>query len=56
MIEVFYLAFRRRSFWIRLGNCSTSEVESLIRREIELISRFIEDDLASFLALSFLAE
>ncbi|MBS1770432.1 MAG: DUF5615 family PIN-like protein [Acidobacteria bacterium] len=48
--------FPPKVIWIRLGNCSTSEVENLIRREIELISRFIEDDLASFLALSFLAE
>jgi predicted nuclease of predicted toxin-antitoxin system len=38
--------------WIRLGNCSTREVEALIRRKIGYISKFIEDDVVSFLALS----
>ena len=38
--------------WIRLGNCSTRQVSELIRREKVLISNFIEDETASFLALS----
>lgn len=38
--------------WIRIGNCSTRDVESLIRKEIDLINRFFEDEFASFLALS----
>ena len=38
--------------WVRLGNCSTREVENLIRKEIELIKKFNSDEFASFLALS----
>jgi predicted nuclease of predicted toxin-antitoxin system len=44
--------FPPKVIWIRLGNCTTSDVEQLVRREIEIIKRFIEDDTASFLALS----
>ncbi|MEQ1764243.1 MAG: DUF5615 family PIN-like protein [Pyrinomonadaceae bacterium] len=44
--------FPPKVVWIRLGNCSTREVENLIRREIETVNRFIADDFASFLALS----
>ena len=44
--------FPPKVIWIRLGNCSTREVENLIRSEIELINRFVGDDFASFLALS----
>jgi predicted nuclease of predicted toxin-antitoxin system len=46
------LGFPPKVVWIRLGNCSTREVENLIRREIETVNRFIADDFASFLALS----
>ena len=38
--------------WVRLGNCSTSEVEHLLRRNFAAISRFEEDATASFLVLS----
>ena len=38
--------------WVRLGNCSTAQVENLIRREFVLIQKFYEDDEASFLAIS----
>jgi predicted nuclease of predicted toxin-antitoxin system len=38
--------------WVRLGNCSTRQVEELLRRELTLIEKFYEDDYASFLALS----
>jgi predicted nuclease of predicted toxin-antitoxin system len=44
--------FPPKVIWIRLGNCSTDDVERLIRREIEIIQKFIEDEIASFLALS----
>src|ERR1041385_1748067 len=53
--------FHQRSFvfgqppkliWVRLGNCSTSEVEHLLRRNFAAISRFEEDATASFLVLS----
>lgn len=37
--------------WLRLGNCSTSEVENLLRREFEVIKEFYEDDSVSLLAL-----
>lgn len=38
--------------WVRLGNCSTSDVEKLIRKEIDSINIFFRDKFASFLALS----
>ena len=44
--------FPPKVIWIRLGNCSTNDVETLIRNEIEKIRVFINDDVASFLALS----
>ena len=44
--------FPPKVIWIRLGNCSTQNVEDLIRREINTLNRFINDEFASFLALS----
>jgi predicted nuclease of predicted toxin-antitoxin system len=44
--------FPPKVIWIRLGNCSTEAVEDLIRRETDIIERFLNDDTASFLALS----
>ncbi len=38
--------------WIRLGNCSTAQVENLLRRDFETISLFYTDDSLSLLALS----
>lgn len=38
--------------WVRLGNCSTSEVEELLRQHIEALKAFHEDGYASFLCLS----
>ncbi|MBE9013124.1 DUF5615 family PIN-like protein [Pseudanabaenaceae cyanobacterium LEGE 13415] len=38
--------------WIRLGNCSTSQVESLLRRNFNVIESFYEDKTLSLLALS----
>lgn len=37
--------------WIRLGNCSTRQVEQLIRREFESIKNFIADHSVSLLSL-----
>ena len=37
--------------WLRLGNCSTSDVENLLRRDFDIIKAFYEDDSASLLAL-----
>ena len=44
--------FPPKVIWIRLGNCSTRQVEELIRREHKAIFNFIGDESASFLALS----
>ncbi len=30
--------------WIRLGNCSTNDVERLLRSQYEAIRRFLEDE------------
>ena len=38
--------------WVRLGNCSTSDVEKLIRNNRDTIRAFHEDVYASFLSLS----
>lgn len=44
--------FPPKVIWIRLGNCSTTDVETLIRNEIDRIRAFFDDEFASFLALS----
>jgi len=38
--------------WIRLGNCSTGDVEKLVRQHFDAIKAFHEDLYASFLSLS----
>ena len=37
--------------WIGLGNCSTSQVENLLRREFDVIEAFYQDDSVSLLVL-----
>lgn len=37
--------------WIRLGNCTTNEIEALLRTHLEEIEAFGQDEGASFLAL-----
>lgn len=37
--------------WIRLGNCSTSQVENLLRQEFDTIKAFYDDQSVSLLAL-----
>ncbi len=44
--------FPPKVIWIRLGNCSTAQVEALIRRDKDMILNFIQDDVASFLTIS----
>lgn len=39
--------------WVRLGNCSTGDIERLLRTNVEAIQSFYEDDQASFLSLSW---
>jgi len=38
--------------WVRLGNCSTADVEKLLRKNFSAVKVFHEDDYASFLSLS----
>ena len=38
--------------WIRIGNCSTSEVEDILRRDFDVIKLFYEDEDLSLLDLS----
>jgi predicted nuclease of predicted toxin-antitoxin system len=38
--------------WIRRGNCTTPEIESLLRRDFELIVSFLEDAALAVLALA----
>lgn len=38
--------------WVRLGNCSTSDVENLLRQHVPTIGVFSDDLYASFLVLS----
>jgi predicted nuclease of predicted toxin-antitoxin system len=53
--------FHQRSFlygyppkvvWVRLGNCSTADVERVLRKSYEVIKDFYEDETAAFLSLS----
>jgi predicted nuclease of predicted toxin-antitoxin system len=37
--------------WLLLGNCSTSDVENLLRRDFNVIKVFYEDEYVSLLAL-----
>lgn len=38
--------------WLRLGNCSTRQVEDVLRRDFDAIKLFYEDESLSLLALS----
>jgi predicted nuclease of predicted toxin-antitoxin system len=53
--------FHQRSFvlgappqviWVRLGNCTTSDIERVLRKHKEAIQKFSEDKEAAFLSLS----
>jgi len=37
--------------WLRLGNCSTRQVENLLRQDFDVIKLFYEDEYVSLLAL-----
>ena len=54
--------FRQRSFvfgappkviWVRLGNCSTADVEKLLRQHAQTVEAFSEDVELAFLSLSW---
>jgi predicted nuclease of predicted toxin-antitoxin system len=38
--------------WLRLGNCSTLQVENLLRRDFVAIESFFKDETLSLIALS----
>jgi predicted nuclease of predicted toxin-antitoxin system len=38
--------------WVRLGNCSTTDVENLLRDHMNALNIFNSDEFASFLSLS----
>lgn len=44
--------FPPKVIWVRLGNCSTSEIEAALRQGHATILRFLEDDAHAFLILS----
>lgn len=48
----FVLGYPPKVVWVRLGNCSTSDVEHCLRRHFSAIELFAADQHASFLALS----
>ena len=48
----FVFGFPPKLVWVRLGNCTTAEVEQLIRKHFDSIKAFAEDEEAAFLILS----
>ena len=46
------LGFPPKIIWVRLGNCSTQTVESVLRLHFEDIQKFASDPSATFLILS----
>jgi len=48
----FVFGFPPKVIWIQLGNCTTTDVERVIRRDFDAIKVFYEDKEASFLVLS----
>ncbi|NOT57938.1 MAG: DUF5615 family PIN-like protein [Deltaproteobacteria bacterium] len=48
----FVLGFPPKVIWIRLGNCTTAEVEHVIRTNCDSIQTFATDEEAAFLILS----
>lgn len=48
----FVFGYPPKVVWVRLGNCSTADVERLLRGRFASIEAFYEDVNASFLSLS----
>ena len=48
----FLYSFPPKVVWLRLGNCSTADVERVLRTNFDTIKAFYEDKDASFLSLS----
>lgn len=47
----FLFGFPPKIIWVRLGNCSTRDVASLLQRHEAEIHRFCEDEVHAFLAI-----
>ena len=48
----FVFGFPPKLIWVQLGNCTTTEVEQVIRKNFDAIKAFYEDTRAAFLVLS----
>ena len=48
----FVFGFPPKVIWIQLSNCTTTEVEQVIRKNFGAIKAFYEDTEAAFLVLS----
>ena len=48
----FLYGFPPKVIWLRLGNCSTADVERVLRTNFNIIKAFSEDKYVSFLSLS----
>lgn len=48
----FVFGFPPKDVWVRLGNCSTAQVERLLRERVSAIADFSHDAEAAFLSLS----
>lgn len=48
----FTFGYPPKVIWVRLGNCSTSDVANLLRKHFAVIEAFHQDADASFLSLS----
>lgn len=48
----FLFGFPPKVVWMRLGNCTTAEVEQVIRKNFNAIKAFTDDEEAAFLILS----
>ena len=48
----FLYGYPPKVIWVRLGNCSTSDVEQLLRKHYGVVCDFYEDATAAFLSLS----
>ena len=48
----FLYGFPPKVIWVRLGNCSTADVERVLRTNFDIIKVFYEDKYVSFLSIS----
>jgi predicted nuclease of predicted toxin-antitoxin system len=47
-----FFGYPPKVIWVRLGNCSTRDIEKLLRKHFNAIETFEKDAHASFLSLS----